>query len=96
MKNLFYNDLGVQGVITYFYCRPKLIIFQLNIVRVFSIVIRDRVKAQKTTNHSHNNPFLTEKIVKNRYYGNGNFSLARDRIEVSRNHMSVRKLHKSV
>ena len=65
-------------------------------IRVFRIVIRDRVKAQKTTIHSHNNPFLTKKIVKNRYYGNENFSLARGRIEVFRNHMTVRKLHKSV
>ena len=35
--------------------------------------------------HSHKNPFLTEKMVKNRYYGDENFSLTRDRIEVFRN-----------
>ena len=58
-------------------------------IRVFRIIIRDRIKAQKIIIHSHNNPFLTEKIVKNRYYGNENFSLARDRIEVFRNHIRV-------
>ena len=32
--------------------------------------------------HSHNNPFLTEKMVKNGYYGNEGFGLAWDGIEV--------------
>ena len=58
-------------------------------IRVLRIVIRDCIKAQKTTIHSHNNPFLTEKMVKNGYYGNKNFSLALDRIEVFRNHVRV-------
>ena len=58
-------------------------------IRVFRTVIRDRMKAQKTTIHFHNNPFLTENIVKNRYYGNESFSLARDRTEVFRNHIRV-------
>ena len=31
-KKKTYNDLLVQGVITYVYCRPKLIIIQLSIV----------------------------------------------------------------
>ena len=32
--------------------------------------------------HSHNNRFLTKKMVKEGYYGNECFGLARDRIEV--------------
>ena len=32
--------------------------------------------------HSHNNPFLTEKMVKNGYYRNEGFGLAWDRIKV--------------
>ena len=58
-------------------------------IRVFRMVIRDCIKAQKTTIHSHNNPFLAKKVVKNGYYGNKNFSLALDRIEVFRNHVRV-------